>query len=764
MSVLEENSIDSIITDPPYGLSFMGKEWDHGIPGTLFWVEALRVAKPGAYLLAFGGTRTFHWLTCAIEDAGWEIRDCIMWVYGSGFPKSLNVGKAVDKLQGNEREVIGKSNRHNSAQFGGEKYGKYKGGLPNETKGASAWEGWGTALKPAWEPIIIARKPVEGTVAENVLKYGTGGMNIDGCRVEINPDIDDPRLGGKGDWSSDKMAKNVYEGGYEGKRVGSSELGRFPANFIHDGSDEVVELFPTTVSRPRTVCNRRTNSNHEYGFKSDAFSPHCDSVSAARFFYCAKASKKDRDEGLDKETNSIAINTGNAHNVAPLGRETKYKNNHPTVKPTELMKYLCRLVTQPNGIILDPFMGSGSTGKAAVLEGFNFIGIELDPNYCEIAKRRINNVLNKETNLGGFSIMKLSERREEAVKKLEEVQKRNYETRNDSGRFQGFLRPDVEIPLWNCKPDFHEIDLIPYITGKNSPTLPPDEITYVCIVYVHDNVGLTDAQFVCPSRNYKKKCPICEEQKRLLEQEGMEWKQVSHLSPKKKTIYNIWCFDSQEEMDKGVQVWVTGFRNMEENLLELAQQTPRGGGAINFPNPDTGKTIGFKREGTKLEDTRYKGHRFLDRDYKIPNEILDQAFCLDDLLHISSYEEIYEAFYGEPYVEEKKETVDNGMNRVRRSVEERKENPPASTQTPPRKPREMLSQKQTSASTPTTKVSEEDVGPMCPEGGDYGKDCEKLDSCGNCPIYDDCKSEMDRVESDAALRMRDRMEKRRLRP
>lgn len=263
---------DSIVTDPPYGLSFMGKGWDRGVPGEEFWREALRVAKPGAHLLAFGGTRTFHRLTVAIEDAGWEVRDVVCWLYGSGFPKSLNVGR-----------------------------------------------GWGTALKPAWEPVIVARKRLDGTVSANVMRYGTGALNIDGCRIGT----------GEGVVTFDRSPRTTAGQVYDlGTVIGvrQSTLGRWPANLMHDGSPEV-----------------------EGPLKQ-----------VSRFFYCAKASRADREEG----------------------------NTHPTVKPTDLMRYLCRLVTPTDGLVLDPFCGSGSTGKGALLEGFRFVGIDLDPAHIAMAKAR----------------------------------------------------------------------------------------------------------------------------------------------------------------------------------------------------------------------------------------------------------------------------------------------------------------------------------------------------------------------------------------
>lgn len=319
MKSMSDRSVDAIVTDPPYGLEFMGKEWDHGVPGVRFWTEAIRITKPGTHLLAFGGTRTFHRLACAIEDAGWEIRDCIMWVYGSGFPKSHN-------LKG-ERE------------------------------------GWGTALKPAWEPIIVARKPVEGTVAENFSIFGVGAMNIESGRVDTN-----------------------------GESMHGSTPGRWPANLIHDGSDEVLALFPQTTSGER----KRTHDNQHTIFGFGGGESYANSGSAARFFYCAKASKQDRDEGLEgmEEGNAYEHDGRKAVNVAvrtdgSVRTETRMRNTHPTVKPTALMRYLCRLVAPPQGLIFDPFVGSGSTGKAATLEGFHFVGCDNEARYVEIAEKRI---------------------------------------------------------------------------------------------------------------------------------------------------------------------------------------------------------------------------------------------------------------------------------------------------------------------------------------------------------------------------------------
>jgi site-specific DNA-methyltransferase (adenine-specific) len=353
MATLDAKSVDAIVSDPPYGLSFMGKGWDHGVPGVEFWTEAFRVAKPGAHLLAFGGTRTYHRLACAIEDAGWEIRDCVMWVYGNGFPKSHDVSKSIDKAAGVEREVLSETFRGDragtSAGIMGEAVPRIDVVTAPATDAARQWQGWGTALKPAWEPIIVARKPLVGTVAENVLTHGTGGINVDGCRVGTERVVSLKGLGQNANMNDDNWK------GISSRPAPTVSAGRWPANLIHDGSDEVV------------------------GLTGDA----------ARFFYCAKASKADRDEGCD------GLDELQTHSRKPDGKSTfelsdrqPSRNHHPTVKPTDLMRYLCRLVTPPGGTVLDPFCGSGSTGKAAILEGFQFVGIEREDEYVAIAKAR----------------------------------------------------------------------------------------------------------------------------------------------------------------------------------------------------------------------------------------------------------------------------------------------------------------------------------------------------------------------------------------
>jgi len=399
---LEAESVDSIVTDPPYGLSFMGKNWDHGVPGEAFWSQALRVAKPGAHLLAFGGTRTFHRLTCAIEDAGWEIRDCVMWVYGSGFPKSLDVSRAIDKAAGVAVETRGhfrftaadQNATPGAFRTNEERINPGCRKTAPATDAAKQWQGWGTALKPAWEPVIVARKPLEGTVAANVLKHGTGAINVDGCRVPgVKPQV---TQGINSNATSFNVAKE--------KRVsGDPNEGRWPANLIHDGSEEVVGLFPETEATPgtyHTTARKTVNCYGQHSPNSTLRVGHADTGSAARFFYCAKASKTDRNDGCEALGPGVVARSCQAQAEAKRGnvveceqgafnKARKARNHHPTVKPTELMRYLCRLVTPPGGIVLDPFMGSGSTGKAAVLEGFRFVGVEREAEYLDIARARI---------------------------------------------------------------------------------------------------------------------------------------------------------------------------------------------------------------------------------------------------------------------------------------------------------------------------------------------------------------------------------------
>jgi len=408
MRGMADNSIDAVVCDPPYELTaskrtkpapyvegspysrhrvgvngdnkpvggFMGKEWDGtGIAFSVeLWAEVLRVLKPGGHLLAFSGTRTYHRMGCAIEDAGFEIRDQIQWIFGSGFPKSRNIASDMEGAD------------------------------------ADTWSGWGTALKPANEPICMARKPLATghTVAANVLAHGTGALNIDGCRVAAEdggrPLREVAALRDDVQYSGNALAGRVDGSLASSKAVGSTDLGRWPANLIHDGSDDVVLQFPAKAGAAAPVKGTEAsmaslgNVTGERERVPGAF--HGDTGSAARFFYCAKASKADRDAGLDGfEAQSREAAYGSVQDARPhtpegyeYHREPR-RNIHPTVKPTDLMAYLVRLVTPSGGVVLDPFMGSGSTGKAAMREGARFIGCEMSPEYMAIAQARIEHEL-----------------------------------------------------------------------------------------------------------------------------------------------------------------------------------------------------------------------------------------------------------------------------------------------------------------------------------------------------------------------------------
>ena len=394
----------------------MGKKWDYDVPSQEIWEECIRVLKPGGHLLAFAGSRTYHRMAIRIEDAGFEIRDQIMWVYGSGFPKSHNIGKAVDKLQGNEREVIGevKYGFNNWAQFTDR---DWKPENNVYTKGQSEWEGWGTALKPAHEPIVVARKPLsEKSVAENVLKWGTGGINIDVSRIGMEqikstwsgftPALNDGRdLENHKDWINNTKV--------DGKFNTVTHEGRWPANIILDEEAGQILDEQSGISKGTKTIVKGKKEQTIYG-NGNGFPPlesergHNDKGGASRFFYCPKSSKKDRDEGLDGFEEKSVGHT-NSDKCIKCGKwrlngkgesciceepETEWikrKNNHPTVKPTSLMEYLIKLVTPVGGIVLDPFMGSGSTGKGAVRNGFDFIGIEKEEEYMKISEARIKN-------------------------------------------------------------------------------------------------------------------------------------------------------------------------------------------------------------------------------------------------------------------------------------------------------------------------------------------------------------------------------------
>lgn len=426
MRHMEENSIDAIVTDPPYALTgvsrngsprnndpstpygrtklggpsggFMGKAWDAALPSIDVWQEALRVIKPGGHLVCFGGTRTYHRLACAVEDAGWEIRDCLMWIYGSGFPKSLNVSKAIDKEVGVERAMIGHTKAGSSSLHRVTRVEQgYRESLTDVTPdalditapnsdAAKQWDGWGTALKPAYEPILLARKPLNGTVAQNVVKWGTGAVNIDACRVETDENLQGSTV--RNDIRGGAFASGHKMNPGDIPDYEQNPLGRWPANVIHDGSDEVLDVFPEAPGQcadAKIDGTERKNQNvygaMRYGRTGE---PSADSVnaglvgfnmrpglrrldagSAARFFYTAKASSSERN--------------------GPLG----IKNSHPTVKPLALMTYLLKLVVQPGGTALDPYMGSGSTLVAAKELGLRGIGIDREDEYITIAAKRL---------------------------------------------------------------------------------------------------------------------------------------------------------------------------------------------------------------------------------------------------------------------------------------------------------------------------------------------------------------------------------------
>lgn len=462
---LPDNSVDAVVTDPPYGLSFMGKKWDYDVPSVAIWAECLRVLKPGGHLLAFAGTRTQHRMAARIEDAGFEIRDMIAWVYGSGFPKSLDVSKAIDKAGGTstreqaqllrmKRESAGLTREQVAAQVGctassvrdweegraraigapiefivpseayrskladllgysvdgrtvigvaadrrgdGSVYGVGHSGelrAGGSTDAARQWQGWGTALKPALEPITVARKPLVGTVASNVLEHGTGAINVDGCRVDPTGESRE-RVGEASSERRYAQSGGTNFAAMPGVR-GGDPAGRWPANLIHDGSDEVIEAFPQTTTNAGTLSVAAKAGMYGPIRQAGTRLSGGETGSAARFFYCAKASRADRNDGVGGGAEPAVTTDATPRDCETADWQARNGNHHPTVKPTDLMRYLCRLVTPPGGVVLDPFMGSGSTGRGAVLEGFDFIGIERDEDengdplgYMEIAEARI---------------------------------------------------------------------------------------------------------------------------------------------------------------------------------------------------------------------------------------------------------------------------------------------------------------------------------------------------------------------------------------
>jgi DNA modification methylase len=432
---LEDNSIDSIVTDPPYGLSaapnsgksskggFMGKQWDYDVPSVDIWKECLRVLKPGGHLLAFAGSRTYHRMAVRIEDAGFEIRDMISWLYGSGFPKSMDISKQIDKKFGklDEREVVGiKQNTYDGSVRNTDNHraptenASYDGWGLNDsphntpqtspaTDEAKQWSGWGTALKPAHEPVVMARKPLEeNTVVDNVLKWGTGGINIDESRISTDETITNHSRSAESAVSKGKYGDSKEQ---ETHQTDGQKMGRFPANLILDEEagemlDEQTGILSSGFMKAGTARLMSDNPNkNTYGkWNPDtvANDTYGDSGGASRFFYCPKVSKSERNEGLEgfeeRRAGSMMGNINdNSNFLTGSGnkREGVAKNHHPTLKPVDLMLYLIRLVTPKGGLTLDPFMGSGSSGKAAVRGGFDFIGIEREEEYFKIAEARI---------------------------------------------------------------------------------------------------------------------------------------------------------------------------------------------------------------------------------------------------------------------------------------------------------------------------------------------------------------------------------------
>jgi site-specific DNA-methyltransferase (adenine-specific) len=445
---LPDESVDAVVTDPPYGLSntdpghvsdalvrwvsgerdfipegkgFMGKAWDAFVPPPAVWDECLRVLKPGGHVLAFAGSRTFDLMALSIRLAGFEIRDSVAWLYGSGFPKSLDVSKAIDKAAGVEREVLTETvsdlfgereeqkkkldiaSTHDRIAMGNGWRGEVIETIAT-TPEAQKWQGWGTALKPAFEPVVVARKPLVGTVAENVLLHGTGGLNIDGTRIESEPN----RASG---WSKSgsKESENTAMSGknYDRGPKPDNPSGRWPSNVMLDeftaglvdeqsGVSKSQSGIMTITKSGGASWDRQDKGMFDAG-RSSTFEGYGDTGGASRFFYVAKASKRDRNEGLDELPEVRHSDREKDDGVGgdnPRNRSNASKSNfHPTVKPTDLMRQLVRLVTPPGGVVLDPFTGSGSTGKAAILEGFEFIGVELTHEYLPIIEGRLSHAV-----------------------------------------------------------------------------------------------------------------------------------------------------------------------------------------------------------------------------------------------------------------------------------------------------------------------------------------------------------------------------------
>ena len=400
-----ENFFHSVVTDPPYGLKFMNKHWDYDVPKIEFWREVLRVLKPGGYVLSFGGTRTYHRMVVNIEDAGFIIRDQLQWIYGQGFPKSLNLGKSVDKLQGNEREKIGTEKIDIGMQSGSMHSGRSINVIERDkTQGSSEWEGYGTALKPANEPICLAMKPLsEKNFAENVLKHGAGGLNIDASRVGSPP--------AKDSWFANRTTAKTFHGQLKDNKLTENAYkenqGRFPSNVILDeeagGMLDKQSGVLTSGAGVKMLEGKKShgyNSNTTTTYNGKEWQPNFGG--ASRFFYCSKASSSERNAGMrwdseKKENFKMRESSGEDDTWGEKFNTLPSKNHHATVKPLSLMQYLVRLVTPKGGIVLEPFAGSGTTLLAAKKEGFEFVGIERELEYCKIAEQRLESVAINET-------------------------------------------------------------------------------------------------------------------------------------------------------------------------------------------------------------------------------------------------------------------------------------------------------------------------------------------------------------------------------
>lgn len=406
LAVVRDNFAHAVVTDPPYGLGFMGKDWDAALPDPRTWSECLRVLRPGGHLVAFGAPRLVHRLTCQIEDAGFEVRDQLLWVFAQGVPKSLDVSKAIDAAAGAVREVVGfnasaiaRQNKQPTNDTQCAKSNPQSVGVITApaTPDAARWSGWGTALKPAYEPIVLARKPLDGTVAQTVQRWGTGAINVDGCRV--GTDGSRPLIEVRhGDAPTQY---GTYGARAEGSRsAGTTTTGRWPANLILDEAAGAMldaqsgvrtsgRVTKTYDSEPRESVAMSTK-----GRKLDPDMVYSDSGGASRFFYCPKASRSEREAGLDHLPPRVVHEAhGDAARQSPragAGRSGEpRRNHHATVKPVELMRWLVRLVCPPGGMVLEPFAGSGTTLVACALEGVDCLGMELDADYVEIARARV---------------------------------------------------------------------------------------------------------------------------------------------------------------------------------------------------------------------------------------------------------------------------------------------------------------------------------------------------------------------------------------